>query len=177
MGKAGQRSLERSALVEAVAQLKCALDQIATLPSTSSLRRERIKLQVALITPLIHVNGWGASETKATVEQARLLLEQAETLGESPEDPLLLFSVLYGAWAANAMVFNADVCLDLSAQFLALAKKQKTSGSADARAFLSGHFFVSCRRPCGGKSALRPNGCALRSDRTSLPSNALWRGH
>ena len=50
-GKAGQRSLERSALVEAVAQLTRALDQIATLPATPALRREQIKLQVALITP------------------------------------------------------------------------------------------------------------------------------
>ena len=43
-GKAGQRSLERSALVEAVAQLTRALDQIATLPATTALRREEIKL-------------------------------------------------------------------------------------------------------------------------------------
>ena len=49
-GKAGQRSLERSALVEAVAQLNRALDLIATLPATPALRREQIKLQVALIT-------------------------------------------------------------------------------------------------------------------------------
>jgi predicted ATPase len=34
LGKAGQRSLERSALVEAVAQLTRALDQIASLPAT-----------------------------------------------------------------------------------------------------------------------------------------------
>ena len=39
-GKAGQRSLERSALVEAVAQITHGLDQIATLPSTPALRRE-----------------------------------------------------------------------------------------------------------------------------------------
>ena len=56
-GKAGQRSLERSALVEAVEQFTRALDQIATLPATPALRREQIKLQVALITPLIHVKG------------------------------------------------------------------------------------------------------------------------
>jgi class 3 adenylate cyclase len=47
-GKAGLRSLERSALVEAVEQLTRALGQIATLPSTPALRREEIKLQVAL---------------------------------------------------------------------------------------------------------------------------------
>ena len=46
-GKAGQRSLARSALVEAVEQLTRALDQIATLPGTPALRREQIKLQVA----------------------------------------------------------------------------------------------------------------------------------
>ena len=39
-GKAGQRSLERSALVEAVEQFTRALDQIATLPATPALRRE-----------------------------------------------------------------------------------------------------------------------------------------
>ena len=99
-GKAGQRSLERSALVEAVEQLTRALDQIATLPATPALRREQIKLQVALITPLIHVKGYAAPEQGA-VEQRTLLIEQAEALGEPPEDPLLLFSVLYGFWVAN----------------------------------------------------------------------------
>ena len=39
------------ALVEAIEQLTRSLDLIATLPSTPALRREAIKLQVALITP------------------------------------------------------------------------------------------------------------------------------
>ena len=94
-GKAGQRSLERSALVEATVQLARALDQIAALPATPALRREQIKLQIALITPLIHVKGYAAPETKAAAERARVLIEQAEGFGEPPEDPLLLFSVLY----------------------------------------------------------------------------------
>jgi len=50
-GKAGQRSLERSALIEAMAQLTRALAQIAALPATPSLRAEQIKLQVALQLP------------------------------------------------------------------------------------------------------------------------------
>ena len=89
-----------------------------------ALRREQIKLQVALITPLIHVRGYAAPETKAAAERARLLIEEAEALGEPPEDPLLLFSVLFGLWAANVLAFNGDVCLDLAAQFLTLAEKQ-----------------------------------------------------
>ena len=123
-GKAGQRSLARSALVEAAEQLTRALDQIATLPATPALRREQIKLQVALITPLMHVKGYAAPETKAAAERARLLIEQAEALGEPPEDPLLLFSVLYGFWVANFVAFNGDVMRELAAQFLALAEKQ-----------------------------------------------------
>src|SRR5271170_7030715 len=126
-GKAGQQSLARSALVEAVAQLTRALDQIATLPGTAVLRREQIRLQVALITPLNHVKGYAAAETRAAAEQARSLIEQAEALGEPLEDPLLLFSVLYAFWSANFVAFNGDVCCDLAAQFLALAEKQKAT--------------------------------------------------
>ena len=84
-GRAGQRSAQRSALVEAAEQLRRALDQIATLPATPALRREEIRLQVALITPLLHVSGYATPETRAAVERARLLIEQAEALGESPK--------------------------------------------------------------------------------------------
>jgi predicted ATPase len=122
--KAGQRSLERSALIEAIAQFTRALDQIATLPATPALRREEIKLQVALITPLYHVKGAAAPETKAAAERAHLLIEQAAALGEPPDDPFLLFSVLYGHWISNNIAFNGPVVRELAAQFLELAKKQ-----------------------------------------------------
>jgi hypothetical protein len=123
-GKAGQRSLERSALVEAAGQLTQALTLIATLPATPALRRQEIALQVALITPLIHVKGYAAPETKVAVERARLLIEQAEAVGDPPEDPLLLFSVLNGFWLANYVAGNGSVICELTSQFLALAKRQ-----------------------------------------------------
>ena len=86
-GKAGQRSLARSALVEAAAQLTRALDQIATLPGTPALRREQIKLQVALITPLMHVKGYAAPETKAAAERARLLIEASRSARRASRRP------------------------------------------------------------------------------------------
>jgi class 3 adenylate cyclase len=126
-GMAAQRSLARSALVEAVEQLTRAIAQIATLPATPALRREQIKLQVALITPLIHVKGYAAPETKVAVECARLLIEEADALGEPLEDPLLLFSVLYGIHVANVISFNGDACREVAARFLTLAEKQEAT--------------------------------------------------
>ena len=75
-GKAGQRSLERSALIEAASQFTRALDQLATLPVTPMQRREQIKIQVTLITPLMQVKGYAAPETKEAVQKARLLIDQ-----------------------------------------------------------------------------------------------------
>ena len=126
-GKAGQRSLARSALIEAVEQLTRALDQIGALPSTPALRWEQIKFQVALITPLMHVKGYGAPETRAAAERADTLIQQAQGVAGPPDDPLLLFSVLYGVWATNLVAFNGDILRQLSTQFLSLAEKQETT--------------------------------------------------
>jgi class 3 adenylate cyclase/predicted ATPase/tRNA A37 threonylcarbamoyladenosine biosynthesis protein TsaE len=147
-GKAGQRSFARSALAEAAEQFKRALAQIATLPSTPELRREEIKLQVAIITPLLHVIGFSSSETKAAVERARLLIEQAEALGEPPEDPMLLFSVLYGFWVANYAGFNGDAVRELAAQFLAMAEKQNA-----AVPLVIGHRMMGVALTCTGDLA------------------------
>jgi predicted ATPase len=141
-GQAGQRSQARSAMVEAVEQFKRALDQIATLPSTPTLRREQINLQVALITPLIHVKGYAAPETKAAAERARLLIEQAEALGEPPEDSLLPFSVLYGYWVTNFVAFNGVAIRELATQCLTLAEKQRETVPLMIGHRLMGHALL-----------------------------------
>jgi class 3 adenylate cyclase/predicted ATPase len=146
--KAGQRSLERSALVEAAAHFTRALEQIATLPGTPALRRQQIKLQVALTNVLMHTKGHAAPETKSAGEQARLLIEQAEALGEPPEDPLLLFSVLYGFWVASYVAFNGDVLHNLAAQFLSLAEKQGATVP-----LMIGHRIMGTSLMCTGDIA------------------------
>ena len=57
-GKAGQRSLARSALIEAVAQFTRALAKLRRCPATPALRRDQIKLQVALANALYHTKGY-----------------------------------------------------------------------------------------------------------------------
>ena len=136
-GKAGQRSLARSALVEAAEQLTQALAQIATLPGTPTLRREEINLQAVLRYALMHLKGYAALETKAAMERTRLLIDQAEALGEPPEDPLLLFSLLNGLWTANIVAFNGDAACELAAQFLAHAERQNL-----ADPLIDGHRLV-----------------------------------
>ena len=126
-GKAGQRSLARSALAEAVEQFTRALGQIAALPTTPALRREQIKLQVALANALMPTKGHSAPETKAAVERARLLVEQAVAQGEPPEDPLLLLSVLFSYWLTSYNEVNGDETCELAEQLLALAERQGTT--------------------------------------------------
>ena len=124
-GKAGLRSQERSALAEAAEQLGRALSQIATLPSTPGLRREQIILQVALLNTLMHVKGYGAPETKTAVAQARAFIEQAERRGETPDDPSLILSALFGQWIVNFINFNGDVARELAARFLAFGEREE----------------------------------------------------
>ena len=123
-GRAGQQSLARSALLEAEAQLARALTQIASLAGTRDLRREQIKLQIGLANAQMQTKGYAAANTKASLEQARVLIEGAEARGEHAEDQLVLFSVLYGFWLANLVAFNGDALRELAAEFLAIAKKQ-----------------------------------------------------
>jgi predicted ATPase len=88
------------------------------------LRREQIKFQVGLANALMHTKGYAAPETKVAIEQARLFIERSEALGEPLEDPLLLFSAIYGLWAVNFVAFKGDICRDLAARFWALAQRQ-----------------------------------------------------
>jgi tetratricopeptide (TPR) repeat protein len=123
---AGEQSLERSALVEGIEQFTRAVDLIAAMPNSPALRRKEIKLRVALIFPLMHVKGYAASEAKTAAERARVLIEQADALGEALEDPLSLFWVILGDWNVNLVAFNGDRVRKLAVQFLSLAKNQQT---------------------------------------------------
>ena len=147
-GKAAQRSLERFALIEAVAQFTRALDQIASLPATPAQRREQIKLQVGLANALYHTKGFGSAETTAAFDQARVMIEQAERLGEHLEDPLLLYSVLYGFFIAKFMIFDGDAACALARQFLALAEQQKATAP-----IMIGHRLLANTLLCMGDAA------------------------
>jgi predicted ATPase len=93
----------------------------------------------------MHTKGHAAPETKASLDLARSLIERAEALGEPPEDPLVLFSVLYGFWVASYIAFNGDVMRELAAQFLALAEKQSATVP-----LMIGHRLMAMSLLCTG---------------------------
>jgi hypothetical protein len=172
-GKAGQRSLERSALVEAAEQFARALSQITTLPATPALRRQEIKIQVELITPLMHIKGYAAPETKVAVERARLLIEQAEALGEPPEDPLLLFSVLHGFWVASYIAFNGDVMRELAAPVSGAGREARDDCPAHDWASNHGRLFDVYWSHRAKPTAPQSGARALRSLRASSVGDAF----
>src|SRR5271166_2875313 len=79
------------------------------------------RIRIGARTPFYFASssrGYAASETKASLEQARMLIEQAEALGEPIDDPLVPFSVLFGFWVSNYVAFNGRVLCELAARFL-----------------------------------------------------------
>jgi tetratricopeptide (TPR) repeat protein len=118
------------------------------LPATPTLRHEQIKLQVALANALMHTRGYAATETKASFDKARSLIEQAEELGEPAEDPLLLYSILYGFFIAKFMNFEGNAARALACQFLALAEQQKATAP-----IMIGHRLLGNTLLCVGDVA------------------------
>ena len=141
-GKAGQRSLERSALVEAVEQLTRALDPDRDVACHSRVASRADQASGRAHNALITSKAMRRPKPRRPSSGRVLLIEQAEALGEPPEDPLLLFSVLYGVWVANYVAFNGDVVRELAAQFLALAEKQGATVPLMVGHRLMGVYFV-----------------------------------
>ena len=112
------------------------------MPATPTLRREQIKLQVGFANSLMHTKGQGATETRAAFDHARALIERAEALGEPAEDPLLLYSVLYGFFFGNFIAFNGDAACALARQFLELAEQERATAPIMIGHRLLGQFVA-----------------------------------
>src|SRR5207247_1200425 len=79
--RAGQRAIARSAMAEALAQLRNGLDLLAGLPEADRPRRE-LDLQVALGVALMATQGWAAPEAGRANARAR---ERCEQIGATAQ--------------------------------------------------------------------------------------------
>src|SRR5262245_40208156 len=94
--QAGQRSIARSAYVEAINQLSAGLESLKVLPETPERIAQELTLLMALGRALIATKGYAAAEVGATYTRARALCQQGL---QSPQ----LFSVLFGLWQFYAL--------------------------------------------------------------------------
>jgi class 3 adenylate cyclase/tetratricopeptide (TPR) repeat protein len=76
--RAGQQALSRSAMVEAVAQLRQGLRALADLPDGSWRQRQELDLQSALSPALSATRGYCAAEVEETLSRARVLAEHLD---------------------------------------------------------------------------------------------------
>ena len=173
-GKAGQRSLERSALVEAVEQLTRALAQIATLPATPALRREQIKLQVALHNPTAPCQRVCCAGNQGGCGASASADRTSRSAGRTSRRPAAAVLGPLRLLGRELVAFNGDALRELAAQFLALAEKQGATVPLMIGHRLMATFLAVHGRHCGRPSALRSGDRALRSCRASSAGDAIW---
>ncbi len=128
--QAGQRAIQRSANVEAIAHLTKGLEVLDTLPDTPERARQELTLQVALGAPLQATKGWAAPEMGKAYTRAQELCQQ---LGEVPQ----LFGVLWGSWQFYVVRGQYRKAHKLAEQLLSLAQREQNSAF-----FMQAHYSL-----------------------------------
>jgi predicted ATPase len=113
---AAQRSVERSAHVEAIAHLRQGLQLLQTLPETPERTQHEVDMHIALGASFIAVKGYAAAEVGETYTYARQLCQ-------SLEDPYQLFPVLRGLWSYYLMRAELQTAHTLGEQLMTLAQQ------------------------------------------------------
>jgi len=119
-GKAGHRSVSRSAITEAAAQLQKGLDQLALLPETPERRRQELEFWNALGAVLIVIKGNTAAETGHAHARARELWEQ---LGS----PSGFLQIPYAQSRYHALRGEVDLARSLDEELLRLSRQYNDS--------------------------------------------------
>jgi predicted ATPase len=92
--KAGQQSVARSEMPEAVEQLRKGLELLLSLPDSAWRQQQELDLRIALGPPLMAIEGYAAADVADTVRRARELATQLNR-------PDYLVELLYGQWGIH----------------------------------------------------------------------------
>ena len=130
-GRAGRRSVTRSAMTEAAAQFQKGLDQLALMPDTLQRQRQELELCGALGSVLRSVKGFAAPETGRAYDRAR---ELWELLGSPPEFIL----IPYGQSSYYAFRGEFELAHRLDDDLLRLSQRRN-----DRVGLIIGHRSVS----------------------------------
>lgn len=130
--RAGERAVERSAVMEVVAHLTQGLEGLNTLPETPERLRHELTLRVTLGAALVATKGYGAPDVVQTYSRAWELCQQ---VGETPD----LCPVLWGLWAFYDGRGEFQQARELGEQLLALAQQDN-----DPASLLAAHSTLGC---------------------------------
>ena len=154
-GNAGQRSLARSALVEAHRP-----DYAGTCSDCKSASDTRVTSRANQLASrtynaaLSMLKGHAAPETKAAVDQARLLIEKAEALGRASRRPAATFLCTLRLLGRELRSVQWRLSASLPTQFLTLAEKQQATVPLMVGHRLMGVSLTASRRFRESASAL-----------------------
>jgi predicted ATPase len=114
--QAGQRAIQRSAHLEAIAHLSKGLEVLRTLSDSPERAQQELDLQIALGQAWMAAKGHGLPEVERAYTRARELCQQ---VGETPE----LFPVLWGLWRFYLVRAEYQTARELAEQGLSLAQR------------------------------------------------------
>jgi class 3 adenylate cyclase/predicted ATPase len=118
---AGELSMRRMALSEAISNLTRGLQVISTLPPSSERDAGELELRALLGPALIATKGFAAPEVEQTYNRARILCRQ---MADTPQT----FPVLYGLWAFYLVRAEMLTARELVEQLWQLARNANDSG-------------------------------------------------
>jgi predicted ATPase/class 3 adenylate cyclase/DNA-binding response OmpR family regulator len=119
--RAGRRSIEQSANVEAIGHLTRALELMQALHDTPERKRATFLVEVMLGQAMIAAYGYAAPKTREILLRARKLIDDTTDLTQK-------FAVLYGGWASHYVAGETAKQQSLAVEFLAEA--ERTSSTA-----------------------------------------------
>jgi predicted ATPase len=117
-GKAGHRSISRSAMAEAAAQFQRGLDELALLPEDPERQRQELELLSGLGAALQTLKGSAAPETGQAYARAGILWER---LGSPPE----FLPIAFGQSVYHMLCGELDLALRLDEELVQRGRQSR----------------------------------------------------
>jgi class 3 adenylate cyclase/predicted ATPase len=146
-GKAGRRSVARSAMAEAAAQFHKGLDQLALLADDPDRQRQELQFRSALGAVMIAVKGYAAPETGQAYARARELWEQ---LGS----PSQFLGVPFGQSSHHVFRGELDLAQRLDEDLLRLSRQRNDSAGLVLAHYQPGRTLMFAGRFASSRSHL-----------------------
>jgi class 3 adenylate cyclase/predicted ATPase len=156
---AGKLSLAKSAVREAIAQLRRGLSLLEGLSETRERKQLELDIHVTLTAALMAGKGSADPEAVAALERANRLVTETASVGTPVH-----FFVLHGLWVSNHVSGAIAAALEHATNFLSVAQSQSSSGplSIGHRAlavslFVSGDYRAALAHAETAASLYRPD--------------------